>query len=81
MRYIVELEKGCWLAPWEGDPGRTVVRANAKLFNTRLGALRAANKARIMRGFRNFSIQEAVPPSSTLTPPEAGHGGDGSGRG
>lgn len=66
MKYIVELEKGCFLAPWKGDPGRTLVRESAKLFNTRLGALRAANKARILRGFRNMSIQEVK--SSTSTP-------------
>ena len=24
--YIVELQPDCWLAPWRGDPGRTLVR-------------------------------------------------------
>jgi hypothetical protein len=29
---IVEIQPGCWLAPWTGDPGRTLVRKSAKVF-------------------------------------------------
>lgn len=35
MSYIVEFPNGgnpYWLAPWTGDPGRTVVRENAQAF-------------------------------------------------
>jgi len=32
--FIVELEEKCWIAPWEGDPGRTIVKENAKQFET-----------------------------------------------
>ena len=33
--YIVKIEKGVWLADWFGDPGRTLVLNNAKIFSTR----------------------------------------------
>ena len=42
--YIVEFENGdepWWLAEWTGDPGRTVVKGNAKIFDT----MNAAKKA------------------------------------
>ena len=28
--WIVELEEGCWLAPWLGDPGRTTMKKSAR---------------------------------------------------
>jgi hypothetical protein len=37
----VELEKGVWLADWEGDPGRTVVEANAQEFENMKEAIEA----------------------------------------
>jgi hypothetical protein len=33
MKYIVKISSKCWLADWEGDPGRTIVESNAKVFN------------------------------------------------
>ena len=45
--YIVEFENGgspWWLAGWSGDPGRTVVRENAKVFNSELSAKKALIK-------------------------------------
>jgi len=38
MKYLVKFENGhrpFWLAPWDGDPGRTLVRANAEQFDTK----------------------------------------------
>ena len=32
--YIVLLQDGCWLADWNGDPGRTCVRCTARRFTT-----------------------------------------------
>jgi len=43
--YIVEIDEGVWLAPWKGDPGRTLVKENAKKYPTQLGARIAAGKA------------------------------------
>ena len=41
MSYIIELERGVWIAPWDGDPGRTLIRENAHTFRTRAAAERA----------------------------------------
>lgn len=62
--YIVELEKGVWLAPWEGDPGRTIIKKNAKQFKTYASANRALNKAlqfgREFVGSRVINIKEST---------------------
>jgi hypothetical protein len=52
--FIVEIEKGVWLAPWDGDPGRTLVKDSAKEFKTERaadGALSAARKIQHRNGF------------------------------
>ena len=56
MRYIVELDPGCWLADWEGDPGRTVVRKSAKKFPTKIAAALALLEARHFKEFPNAVI-------------------------
>jgi hypothetical protein len=50
IKYIVEFPFGenWWLADWEGDPGRTIVRDHAKLFNSERTA-KAAIKRTIKR--------------------------------
>jgi len=57
--YIVKLENGCWIADWEGDPGRTVVEENAKLFTSYSSAKKALEKARKYRMFENAEIISA----------------------
>ena len=32
MEHIIELEKGVFVAPWIGDPGRTLKKGSAKTF-------------------------------------------------
>lgn len=54
---IVELEKGVWLAPWEGDPGRTLNKMTAKHFKTRKAAEFALVGARNYRPFVNAQIR------------------------
>lgn len=57
--YIVEFEEGCWAAPWSGDPGRTLVKDNAKRFKTLSAAIKCLDKARAIpfrNGFRNAKI-------------------------
>ena len=56
MKYIVELENGVWLADWPGDPGRTLVRENAKQYTTEHGAAIALGMARKFRPFKNAII-------------------------
>ena len=52
----VLLEKGVWVANWEGDPGRTIVEENAQEFNTMRKALNALKRARRYRPFINAEI-------------------------
>ena len=49
--YIVELEYGVWLAPWDGDPGRTLQKENARKFHTKADANYYLTQARIYRPF------------------------------
>ena len=48
---IVMLERGVWLANWEGDPARTLKIDNAKRFKTKKAASAALKKARKYRPF------------------------------
>lgn len=51
MKYVVELENNCWIAEWEGDPGRTIVHTNAQKFDSIDDAKEALAKARQYRNF------------------------------
>lgn len=57
--FLVELEAGVYLAPWRGDPGRTLVRGNAKKFKTEVAAKRALTLVRknSLRQFTTARIQ------------------------
>jgi hypothetical protein len=55
---IVELEPGVWLAPWGGDPGRTLVQNTARRFRSQVAASRALAKARKDRPFPDARIVE-----------------------
>ena len=52
--WIAELSQGCWLAPWEGDPGRTVVKDNAQRYATEGAAKVALTRARKRYRFRSI---------------------------
>jgi len=54
----VLLEKGVWIADWEGDPGRTIVEGNAQEFTDINSAQKALVKARKYRSFPNAEIVE-----------------------
>jgi len=51
--YIVELEKDTWLAPWHGDPGRTLVKESARKFKNKPQAYRAIANALKYRDLKN----------------------------
>ncbi len=55
-KYIVKLEDKCWIAPWDGDPGRTVVKTNAQKFDTLTKAKIALRQALRYRSFGNPEI-------------------------
>ena len=58
--FIVELQKDCWIAPWDGDPGRTIVRKNAKVFPNRMEADFALVCARQFRPFKKAKIENLL---------------------
>jgi hypothetical protein len=63
MKYIVILEQNfpgenVYLAPWRGDPGRTLVESNAKRFKTKRAAEIGMAKARDYRNFLDAEIIE-----------------------
>ena len=58
--FVVMLEKGCWLADTDGDPGRTLQKKNAQLFSERADAVRALHFARGYRRFLNAEIIEVL---------------------
>lgn len=60
MEWIVELERETWIAPWPGDPGRTVVIRNARKFGSKRSAEIALMKARGFRPFQNAKIISAT---------------------
>jgi len=60
--FIIELEKGVWRATWSGDPGRTLVKENAKKYTTERGAkmaLRICQKYPWRNGYPNAKILAA----------------------
>lgn len=58
--YIVQLCCGCWVADWEGDPGRTCKLKNAQRFNSRDMAEQAMAKAREYRLFPDAFVDVLV---------------------
>lgn len=46
----------CWIAPWDGDPGRTLVRDSAKEFKSAEQARKFAGKTIKANSHRNFSL-------------------------
>ena len=62
-RWIAQISEGCWLAPWGGDPGRTIMRDNATRYKTAGAAKAALTRARKRFGFRNIkgSVELVAP--------------------
>jgi hypothetical protein len=54
----VQLEEGVWLADGEGDPPRTLVKDNAKEFESMSEAVQALCNAREYRQFKDAQIQD-----------------------
>lgn len=57
MKYVVEIQKGCWLAIGQGDPSRTMRLQNAKVFNRESDAKRDLTKARKYRKLPDAKIR------------------------
>lgn len=61
MRWVVELCPGCWLAPWSGDPGRTLVVEEAKQYKSERGAKIALGHARRFRSLDKARVYLVTP--------------------
>lgn len=64
MSYIVELEMGVFVAPWLGDPGRTLVKEKAMEFKDETSARVALGNARDYREFSGARIIEISKPTN-----------------
>ena len=64
VEWVVELESGVWLAPWRGDPGRTLFAGSAKRFPTQAAAHRALVAARVYREFEGAQVMAHRAPGS-----------------
>lgn len=56
--FIVELQTGMWIAPWSGDPGRTLVKKTAQKYKTERGAKIALKCARRYSPFKDAKIEQ-----------------------
>lgn len=57
-RYLAILEQGVFIAPWSGDPGRTLDFDKARLFIKKSDAWRAIEKAQKYRKFKSARVEE-----------------------
>jgi hypothetical protein len=46
--FVVEIQPGCWIAPWRGDPGRTLVFTSSKRFKSERAARAAIARHRAL---------------------------------
>ncbi len=56
VSYVLELEKGVWLAPWEGNPGRTTNKEDATIFAKVEKAMMALVIVKTIRPFKKAEI-------------------------
>jgi len=52
----VQANNECWIADWDGDPGRTIVKENAKTFKRKLDAEKLCNKMKVKYPNRNVWV-------------------------
>ena len=58
MKYVIKLQENTFLADWDGDPGRTVIKTNAKTFEARKPAQEFLRKTKEQYPFRIFDNAE-----------------------
>jgi hypothetical protein len=56
--WVVQIQPGVWLAPWRGDPGRTLVIESAKQFKTAHAGECALRQARRWRPFAGAFVYQ-----------------------
>lgn len=54
----VQAKNDCWIADWEGDPGRTLVKESAKIFNSKKDAEKLCEEIKIKYPNRNVWVEK-----------------------
>jgi len=62
--WIVELEPGVYIAPWSGDPGRTLEAQNARVYDSHPRARLALLAAQKLRPFEEARVTLAPDPET-----------------
>jgi hypothetical protein len=52
----VQANHECWIADWDGDPGRTLVKGNAKTFKRKSDAEKLCNEMKAKYPNRNVWV-------------------------
>ena len=52
----VQANHDCWIADWDGDPGRTLVKENAKTFSNKSDAEKLCSKIKSKYPNRNVWV-------------------------
>ena len=52
----VQANHDCWIADWDGDPGRTLVKGNAKTFKRKSDADKLCNEIKVKYPNRNVWV-------------------------
>jgi hypothetical protein len=52
----VQANHDCWIADWDGDPGRTLVKENAKTFKRKSDAEKIRKEMKAKYPNRNFWV-------------------------
>ena len=57
-KFIIKLQDDCWVANWEGDPGRTLLPINAQRFDSREEAIKKLKECKKYRHLEHAKIVE-----------------------
>ena len=68
--YIIQLARTSWVADWEGDPGRTLVLQNAKIFSHKSIAERTLKGLSKRYEHRDFNKARIIEVEIIVKPPE-----------
>lgn len=59
--YAIKLHEGCWVADWDGDPGRTLKIHNARIFDSKEEAEKELERIRNEYSQYGWEDAELIP--------------------
>lgn len=61
MKYLIRVQANhdCWIADWDGDPGRTLVKKNARVYSSKYLADKQKKYYEKLYPNRAFSVEKA----------------------